>query len=202
MKELVMMRLAMLGLVVLVLVGCKSEWQIDREDPQDVADLDYRFDEDDARQIYRGMAADALSKPWIDEWMRGHEGARPIIVVGNVRNETEDYINPDLFTDPIREELLNSGRVRVFVEKDLRSELREERISTQEFSRPEYIRKVANEISADFMMVGAIKDQKERSRDLKKIINYYQTTLELIDVESGEVVWIQTEEIEKRAKRR
>ena len=102
----------------------------------------------------------------------------------------------------IREELLNSGRVRVFVEKDLRSELREERISTQEFSRPEYIRKVANEISADFMMVGSIKDQKERSRDLKKIINYYQTTLELIDIESGEVVWIQTEEIEKRASRR
>jgi uncharacterized protein (TIGR02722 family) len=188
--------------VLSVMAGCGNNWKVDREDPQNVKDLDYRFDEDDARQIYRGMAADALSKPWIDEWMGAHEGARPIIVVGNVRNETEDYINPDLVTDPLREELLNSGRVRVFAEKDLRSELREERISTQEFSRPEYIRKVANEISADFMMLGSIKDQKERSRDLKQIINYYQTTLELIDIESGEVVWIQTEEIEKRARRR
>jgi len=185
-----------------VLGGCSKNWKVTREDPESVADLDYRFDEDDARQVFQGMAADALSKPWIDEWMRTHEDERPIIVVGNVQNQTEDYINPDLMTDPLREELLNSGRVRVFVERDLRDELREERISTQEFSRPEYIRKVADEISADFMMLGRMKDQKERSRDQKRVISFYQVTLELINVESGEVVWIQTEEIEKRARRR
>lgn len=187
---------------VAVLVGCSKNWKVDRKDPEDVADLDYRFDEDDARQVFHGMASDALSKPWIDQWMTDHAGERPIIVVGNVQNQTEDYINPELVTDPLREELLNSGRVRVFAERDLRAELRQERIETQEFSRPEYIRKVANEISADYMMVGRLKDQKERSRDLKKIINYYQVTLELIDVETNEVVWIQTEEIEKRARRR
>jgi uncharacterized protein (TIGR02722 family) len=185
----------------MLLAGCSKNWKVDRENPEDVADLDYRFDEDDARQITQGMAADALSKPWIDEWMRAHEGARPIIVVGNIPNQTEDYIDTNLVTDVLREELLNSGRVRVFAERDLRDQLREERISTQEFSRPEYIRKVANEISADYMMVGRVKDQKERSRDLKKIINYYQFTLELIDIETNEVVWIETQEIEKRAKR-
>jgi len=193
------MTIAIAGCVLLV--GCSKNWKVDRENPEDVADLDYRFDEDDARQITQGMAADALSKPWIDEWMKANDGARPIIVVGNVPNQTEDYIDTNLVTDVLREELLNSGRVRVFAERDLRDQLREERISTQEFSRPEYIRKVANEISADYMMVGRVKDQKERSRDLKKIINYYQFTLELIDIETNEVVWIETQEIEKRAKR-
>lgn len=193
-------------MVVLVaagmLAGCNKDWKVEREDPESVADLDYRFDEDDARQIFQGMASDALSKPWIDQWMAANEGARPIIVVGNVANNTEDYIDSFLITDPLREELLNSGRVRVFTERDLRDELREERIATQEFSRPEYIRQVANEISADYMMLGRLKDQKERSSNLKKIINYYQVTLELHDIETGEVVWIQTEEIEKRARRR
>jgi hypothetical protein len=51
------------------------------------------------------------------------------------------------------------------------------------------------------MMVGNVKDQKERSVDGRAIISYYQVTLELINVETAEKVWIQNAEIEKRARR-
>jgi len=50
-------------------------------------------------------------------------------------------------------------------------------------------------------MLGRIKDVKERSADRKRISNYYEVTMELIDAESAEVVWIQTEEIKKVARR-
>jgi len=181
--------------------ACNKNWKIDRTDPADVADLDYTFDEDDARQIYQGMVADALSKPWLDNWMDYNPGQRPIIVVGTVRNDTQDYINTDLVTDPLREELLNSGRIRVFMARDLREEVRQERVSSEQFARPEYVKAIADEISADYIMLGRVKDDKEYSRNRKRVISYYQVTLELIDVVTGEVVWIQTEEIEKRARR-
>lgn len=185
-----------------LLAGCggSKEWQISREDPESVADLDYRFDEDDARQVANGLIADALSKAWLDEWLGAHEG-RPLIVLGNVRNDTEDYINSDLFTDPIQEELLNSGRIRVKAQRDLRADLREERLDTA-FNDPATVKAAAMEVNADFMLLGRVKDQKERSRDGKKVISYYQVTLELISIETAEKVWIETQDIEKRAKRR
>ena len=98
--------------------ACSPNWKVKRIDPEQTVDLDYRFDDEDAKQIARGMIADALSKPWVAEYMAVNE-KRPLVVVGNVKNETEDYINPDLFTDVIQEELLNSGKVRFIADAAL-----------------------------------------------------------------------------------
>lgn len=184
----------------LVLGGCNGNWNVERRDPGTVTDYDYRFDEDDARQVAHTMIGDCLARPWIDNWMSEAGGKRPLIVLGNVRNDTQDYINSDIFTDPIQKELLNSGRVRVKAEKDLRQDLRDERLDTK-FNDPATVKAIAKEVNADFMMLGRVKDQKERSQDGRKIISYYQVTLELINIETAEKVWIQNAEIEKKATR-
>ena len=186
--------------VALTLGGCSSNWNVERRDPKTVTDYDYRFDEDDAREIANAMIPDALDKPWIHRWTATHDGKPPLIVLGNVQNKTEDYINAEIFTDPMQEALLNSGRVRVKAEKDLREDLRDERLDTK-FNDPATIKEIAKEVNADYMMVGTVKDQKERSRDDRKLISYYQVTMELIDIETAEKVWIKTHEIEKRATR-
>ncbi len=181
------------------LAGCQGgNWRIDRRDPQTVTDYDYRFDEDDAREVARALTADVLSRPWIPQYEGAHPGQRPLIVLGNVRNNTEDYINSEIFTDPLQAELLNSGRVRVKAERDLREELRDERLDTK-FNDPETVKAVAKEVNADYMLVGTIKDQKERTNDGKRLISYYQVTMELIDIERAEKVWIGNHDIEKRA---
>lgn len=181
--------------------GCAGEnWNIERHNPKEVRDLDYRFDEDDAREVANAMIADCLSRPWIDRWEASHGGARPLIVVGNVSNNTQDYINTELFTDPIQKELLNSGRVRVKAQKDLRQELRDERLDTK-FNDPATVKAVAKEVNADYMLVGRVADNKERSGDGRKVISYYKVTLELIDIETAEKTWIGDHDIEKTAAR-
>ena len=180
--------------------ACSPNWKVKRIDPEKTVDLDYRFDDEDARQVARGMIEDALGKPWINEFMAVNE-KRPLVVVGNVKNETEDYINPDLFTDVIQEELLNSGKVRFIAERDLRAELRQERIEDLEFRDPATIKNAAMEKGADYMMLGRIKDVKERSVDQRQVVNFYQVTLELIDIETNEKVWIESREIKKTASR-
>lgn len=182
--------------------GCAGEkdWRVDRVDPETVTDLDYRFDEDDARQVVQTMVADALSRPWLDKWEATHGGGDPLIVVGNVRNDTQDYINTDLFTDPIQTELLNSGRVRVKAEKELRADLRDERLDT-EFNNPATVKAVAMEVNGDYMLLGSVKDQKERSRTGRNVVSYYQVSLQIVDVETAEVVWRDETEIEKIASR-
>ena len=186
--------------LVLTTGACSPNWKVKRIDPEKTVDLDYRFDDEDARQVARGMIEDALAKPWINEFMAVNE-KRPLVVVGNVKNETEDYINPDLFTDVIQEELLNSGKVRFIAERDLRAELRQERIEDLEFRDPATIKNAAMEKGADYMMLGRIKDVKERSVDQRKVVNFYQVTLELVDIETNEKVWIESREIKKTASR-
>lgn len=191
---------------ITAIAGCQGgggggrDWAIERRDPSTVTDYDYRFDEDDAREISQWMSADALSKPWIDEWRVANGGARPLVVVGNIKNNTEDYINSGIFTDPMERELLNSGKVRLKAQKDLRPGLREERLDT-EFNDPKTVKAAAMEVNADFMLVGSIDDQKERSRSGRAIISFYQVDLEMINLETAEKVWIGTKGIEKKATR-
>jgi penicillin-binding protein activator len=187
---------------VATLAGCagNQNWRVQRVDPATTVDVNYRFNDQDAREVFQSMVADALSRPWVDTWMRENGGQRPIIFLGNVRNETQDYINTGLFTTQVQEELLNSGRVRVKAERDARAELRDERLDTR-YNDPATIKAVAKELNADFALIGRIMDNKQRSGDGRTVVNYYQANMELINVETAEKVWINTSEIKKVARR-
>jgi uncharacterized protein (TIGR02722 family) len=181
--------------------GCQNQnWGVKRVDPATQTDVDYRFNDEDARQAFQDLSADMLSRPWADNWMRAHGGQRPIVFLGNVRNDTQDYINTRLFTNQLQDELINSQRVRVKAEKDARQELRDERLDTR-YNDPATIKAVAKELNADFALVGSVEDVKQRSGDGRTVINYYQVRMELIDVETAEKVFGRTKEIKKIARR-
>lgn len=181
-------------------LGCKSR-EVTRVDPTEVRDLDFRFDEDDARQTANTMVRDALSQGWIDRWMGAHE-QRPVVIVGTVRNETSDYLDSKLFTKQIERELINSGRVRIVAARDERGEVRDERKQGLDWSRPETVKQQAYELGADFMLLGRVGENIERSRNGNQRIVYYQVNLEMIDLESNEKVWIGEQQIEKRVRDR
>ncbi len=180
--------------------GCKSR-QVTRADPTEVVDYDYRFDEDDARMTANTMINDALTRPWIDHWQT-EQGARPVVIIGTVRNDTSDYIDTKLFTKQIERAWINSSRVRIVAARDERGEVRDERLQGQEWSRPETVKKAAFELGADFMMIGRVGENVDLSRDRKRRVQYYQVNLELVDVESNEKVWIGEQQIEKRVRDR
>jgi uncharacterized protein (TIGR02722 family) len=190
------------GLSAVLLAGCTSpNWRVTRTDPDATIDVDYRFDDDDARRIYRGMVNDCLSRPWIDNFVRENGGRRPVVIVGTVRNATGDYIETKMVTKRVEEELINSQRVRVVADRDQRGEIRDERLQQRDWSDPATVKRMGLELGADFMMIGQITDSVERSRDQRTIVNYYQMNLELVHLETNEKVWIQTEEIKKVARR-
>ena len=194
-----------LGALLLALGACggrnSGNWNVDRADPNADINLTYRFNENDARIIYEGMVEDALSKPWLDEWIARNAGERPTVYTGRIRNDTEEYIDAELFTKRVEEELINSRRVRVVADPTQRDEIRKERIDQQEFSRPETIKKVANELGADIAMVGKIAQVFQQTNDRRTVSNYFQVSLEFIDVETNEKLWIQTEPVRKVATR-
>jgi len=181
------------------LVGCRGpERDVRRVDPQTRIDLDYRFDDEDAREVYQAMADDALFRGWIDRWIADHGGQRPIMIVGGIETKrTQTYINTNLFTRNFERELLNSGRVRVVAMRDQRGELRDERLQGQEWNSAETRKIMRNELGADLMLLGDINEVRERSLSGSRITSFYQVNLDLINLETNEKVWIGNHEIKK-----
>ncbi|MCB9847598.1 MAG: penicillin-binding protein activator LpoB [Phycisphaeraceae bacterium] len=180
------------------LTGCEKSQRIERVDPGQVLDYQVKFDEDDAREVAHAMIDDALSRPWIDNWLSEHAGKRPVIIVGDILNNTSDYIDSSLFTVAFERDLLNSGRVSIVASSSERTQLRDERAQGQDWSRPDTVKRMAYELGADLMLIGRIAENREVHRNKKKNIRYYQVSLDLIDVESNQKVWIGLHEIEKR----
>ena len=196
-------RLAPLALGGLALAGCKQPYYpVDRVDPETVVDYDYRFDDEDSNKVAHDMTSDALSRQWIENWSSSNGGKKPIVFVGTIRNETGDYIDTKMFTKQFERELINSGRVRLVAMRDERGELRDERAQGQEFNRPETIKKLGNELGADYMLLGRVGQIKQSKPSGTGLTNFYQVDLELVDIESNEKVWIGNSQIKKVARLR
>ncbi|MGH7243047.1 MAG: penicillin-binding protein activator LpoB [Phycisphaerales bacterium] len=193
------------GVIVAGTVGCTGgpygNWSVNRVDPETTVDVDYRWQDDDARQTYRQLIADCLARPWVENFRSAHGGNRPVVFVGTVRNETSDYIDTKLVTKRFEEELINSGRVRIVADRDERAEIRDERQQGQAWNIPETVKKQAMELGADYIMLGRIGEVKQESNDRRTIVQYYQINLEMIDIQSNEKVWIGSADVKKVARR-
>jgi hypothetical protein len=179
------------------LVGCAPTREVTRIDPQTTVDVDYRFNDSDAREVYMAIVDDALKRPWIDNHVRERGGNRPVVIVGPVTNATQDYIDTRMITSSIERELINSGRVRFVAMKDQRDPIREEREQGQEWSRPETRKRMKFELGADYIVLGRIMDDKPRTLDGGGGVSYFKAVLEVIDLESNEKVFIGEREIKK-----
>jgi PBP1b-binding outer membrane lipoprotein LpoB len=125
----------------------------------------------------------------------------PIVYVGAVKNDTQDYtVNSKLITEVMETQMINSGRARIKAPRDLRSEGRDERLDTK-YNDPATIKAVAKELNADFALVGDVQQSFQKNNAGDRIANYYMVNMELINVETQEVVWKKNAELKKTAYR-
>lgn len=183
---------------LLAVAGCSPSYREVKRVPADaVVDVDYGFNDTDARIVWQQMSDDAAFRGWSDRWIQEHGGQRPIIIIGPIKNNTQELINMNLFTRNFEREMLNSGKVRVVSARDDRGELRDERLQGQEWNSPETRKIVKNELGADLMLLGDINDVQQRSLSGRTVSKYFQVNLDLTNIESNEKVWIGSAEVKK-----
>ncbi|NLI15287.1 MAG: penicillin-binding protein activator LpoB [candidate division Zixibacteria bacterium] len=189
-----MKKLLFVGLIAILAVGCGSSRKVSRIDSTTTTDLSGQWNDTDARLVAQEMVADCLSRPWIDEFLT-KAGTKPVVTVGTIRNMSSEHINTEVFTADIERELLNSGRVKFVASKPERQEIRDERQDQKDYASPQTMKQLRAETGADFLLTGAVKtivDQIENKR-----VVFYQTDLQLINIETNEKAWIGTKEIKK-----
>ncbi len=189
-----------LALVLIgLLAGCGGR-EVTRTDPDTVTDLSGYWNETDAHMVADSIVDQCLDGRWLTEFGTGDRSReertpKPVVVVGSIFNETSEHINTDLFMNEIERALLESGEVQIAAGGASRGEVRAERSDQRVFSSPETAAEYGREIGADFVMtgsIGSIVDEEDQTRSI-----YYQTSIELIDVETALKAWMGSLEIKK-----
>ena len=187
------------GCFLILFTGCKT-FEGQYTNPNETRIIDTRWNEADARKTSENLVHSMLQKPWLSMHEKVNQ-ARPVVIVDEVENRTGEHIDTKMLTSSIRNELINSGRVR-FLNASQRGKILKE-INYQNKSGmvdPAKAKRAGRQMGAGFMLSGHISSQVHQhpQEDFKTV--YYQTDLTLTNLETSEIEWSEQFRIKKTFK--
>jgi hypothetical protein len=189
------MKAAFFALSALVLLSAACGRTVTRTDPGTVTDLSGWWNDTDARMVADSMVTICLGGRWLTDLTPETRGDRPVIAVGTVLNRTTEHISTDVFMNEIERAFIESGSIDIIASRDERGEIRDERRDQQRFASPETAAEFGRELGADYVMTGTLDSIIDEYGDTRAV--YYTVSLELIDVETIQKVWMGNLEIKK-----
>jgi penicillin-binding protein activator len=195
MKRLMMLLVAMV--VMAGMAGCSME--VKRISPDEVVDLSGNWNDTDSQLVAEEMVKEALAKPWVARHMKKSKGEPPKVIIGTIKNKTDEHIAIDTFQKDIERELTNSGYVEFVASKSERDEIRAEREDQQTHSSDRSRKAMYSETGADYMMQGTISKITD-ARGSKQTF-YYAVDMELVDMQRSVKVWFGNKKIKKFIKK-
>lgn len=187
--------------IVMLAFACTPSQKVSRVNPGTQTDLSGRWNDTDARLVAEEMISDVIVKPWLDQFNRSHQKP-PVVIVGRVRNETMEHIDTEIFTKEMERAFVNTGKVTVVADRQEREQIRDERADQQEYASYETTKRMAQELGADFMIIGNINSVVDESVSGKEVAIFYTVNLEMVNVETNQKVWIGNKKIKKFIERR
>jgi uncharacterized protein (TIGR02722 family) len=189
-------------LLAVTLVGCGGSTKtVSRVAADTNTDLSGRWNDTDARLVAQEMIKDVLEKPWLTRFTES-KGKPPVITVGRVRNESMEHIDTEVFTKDLERELINSGMVEFVAGVKESAAIRKERLEQQSNASWETAKALAQEVGADFMLIGNISSIMDQSGSGKEQSVFYTVNLELVNIETNQKVWIGNKKIKKAISRK
>jgi hypothetical protein len=189
-----MKTLLVLSTSVLLVVSCASSTRVSRIESTAATDLSGRWNDTDSRLVAEEMVKDVLQRPWLQDHLT-KTTQKPTVIVGQIRNLSSEHISTETFIKDVERELVNSGQVRFVASREERQGVRDERFEQQHFASEASMKAWAQELGADYMLIGSIKTITDAAEG--KQVVYYQVDIELVQIESTEKVWIGSKKIKK-----
>ena len=178
---------SLLFLISFLAFSCRNARQVQRVDPDTQIDLSGRWNDTDSRLMAEDLITQFKGMPWVEEF-RTAKSRKPVLVVGLVRNKSHEHIDTETFIKDLEKSVIKTGNLSLVQAGDKRNELRSERADQQEFSSTETRKKWGKELGADFILQGTLKSIVDQYN--KEQVTFYQVDLELVDMETNEIVWM------------
>lgn len=205
MKSLSTLALAALVAFAAGSAGCSSTRYKDAQDPETI---NVDWGSTDLQTFSDHMVESLMSSPSLSYLAKPYKGEdqRIIAVMGGVSNETNEHVNTEMITRSIRASLLQGGRFR-FVASDLGQAEIDKQVRFQQGSGrvdPEKAIAFGKQFGAEVVIYGSLASiTKKKGRSIeslgsKKEDVYYQFVLNAVNIETGELMWSNEEELRKQ----
>lgn len=195
-------RIFSVALMAAVVGACAIK--VDRRDPGEQIDISGKWNDTDSQLVSKEMITDALSRPWLNDFVRDN-GRQPVVIVGSVRNLSHEHINTRTFVADMERELTNSGKVQFVADKNDRNEVRDERADQAVNATAQSQNAARQELGADFMLQGQINTIQDLEDPkiyiYKDSLTYYQVDLTLVSLKDNRKVWLGQKKIKKFIKK-
>lgn len=187
MKKTSIIAIAMMLIVVLSSCVSTTGTQVNRIDARTQTDLSGYWNDTDVRIIADTLVQECVSAPSIVNFIRQYQRP-PVVILGSFRNQSDEHLDTSILAKKFEIALVNSGKVDFVASSMERGELRDERENQQEWSSELSAKALANEVAADFMLIGAVKTIVDSSG--ADFTRTYFVTAELINIEKNTKVWL------------
>lgn len=185
-----------LTLGALLLGGCSST-TVSYGDPTATETVTADYGSTDLQGIATKMVDSMLSSPATRDITAA---GRPVMFMDSIRNKTSEHIDTEAVTDTIRTKLLASGQFR-FVDMSKVAAVKQQ-LEYQQSSGlvdPASMVRLGKQTGARYMMYGNLSSIVKDNGKVKDV--FYQMTMNLMDLQSGELVWADQKEIRKQARK-
>ena len=180
-------KFAIFMLSVFAIFNCVSCASVSRVEADEDVELDGYWSDTDVRIVCEDIIDQVLKSKRIVDFSE-KKGRTPIVTIGNIKNDSDEYIDTEIVANNLKTAIINSGELEFLANKDFRDELRQEVSDQADYADPNQAKEFANEDAADYMLSGSIKTMVQN--DGKKSFRSYFVTIELNDVESHRTVGI------------
>jgi uncharacterized protein (TIGR02722 family) len=192
-------KIGFVSVLGVILPGCTKDFEGEYADTNSVEIVDDKWNDADARKTAEHLVKSCLGKNWLEAYTKANSGKKPVVLVDDIENRTDEHIDTKALTDFIRDELINSGRVRFVNESNRQKILDEIKFQASGAVAKDSQKQYGRQIGADFMLGGTIASQVNAQGGLKIVT--YQTNVILTNLETAEIEFSEKYPIKKRFKR-
>ncbi|HQS65741.1 MAG TPA: penicillin-binding protein activator LpoB [Sulfuricurvum sp.] len=136
--------------------------------------------------------AESLTQSLLESRYIAKAAQPPKVRLRAVNNLTYEHIDTKAITDKIRIKLLKSGQVRFLADTANLNQVKDERELTAAATANKVNKAMAD---SDYIITGNVRSIKKANDDVKDV--YYNVSMELVDPQSGEILWADEKEIRK-----
>ncbi|HOJ52286.1 MAG TPA: penicillin-binding protein activator LpoB [Syntrophales bacterium] len=179
-------------LVILIFGGCATTIQQNIADEETITGADWSAK--DVKDVSEYMVSSIIKTSRTPGSVLADK-SHWWILARDLKNETDEHINTRVIMEKIRTRLINEGVARFVDDQALNDILNQLKLQQSGLFDSKTVAQVGKLVGAKYILRGTISNIRKRSE--RKDIVYYNIILQIVNIETGEIVWTDEKEVQR-----
>ena len=179
-------------IIICLVAGCAPTIKYEIKDVETVTGSDWSAK--DLKDVSDYMAGSVKQAAFISSPQYINEKPRWMLA-RDMKNETDEHVNTRTIMEKIRTRLINGGIANFIDDQAVEDILNQMKLQQSGLFDSKTVAQVGKLVGAKLILRGTISSIRKKT-DRKDII-YYNITLQLVNIQTGEIIWTDEKEIQR-----